>query len=81
MLLMCDDPWEDSQKPDSGVTRLDSINTEQRRAIMSISTLLRASEGEGGRAACKSLVSSPDTKFFARALRPCRKIGSGHVHP
>ena len=26
------------------------------------------------------LVSSPDTKFFARALRPCRKIGSGHVH-
>ena len=20
------------------------------------------------------------TKFFTRALRPCRKIGSGHVH-
>ena len=26
------------------------------------------------------LVSSPDIQFFARALRPCRKIGSGHVH-
>ena len=27
-----------------------------------------------------TLVSSPDTKFFARVLRPCRKIGSGHFH-
>ena len=26
------------------------------------------------------VVSSPDTKFFARALRPCQKIGSGHFH-
>ena len=26
------------------------------------------------------LVSSPDIQFFARALQPCRKIGSGHVH-
>ena len=29
---------------------------------------------------CIAIVSSPDTKFFARALRPCRKIGSGHLH-
>ena len=26
------------------------------------------------------LVSSLDIQFFARALRPCRKIGSGHFH-
>ena len=29
---------------------------------------------------CEGLVSSPDIQFFACALRPCRKIGSGHVH-
>ena len=26
------------------------------------------------------LVSFPDTKFFTCTLRPCQKIGSGHVH-
>ena len=26
------------------------------------------------------IVSSPETKFFACTLRPCRKIGSGHFH-
>ena len=26
------------------------------------------------------VVSSPDIQFFARALWPCRKIGSGHFH-
>ena len=26
------------------------------------------------------VVSSPDIQFFARALRPYRKIGSGHFH-
>ena len=30
--------------------------------------------------AIQCIVSSPDTKFFAHALRPCRKIRSGHVH-
>ena len=26
------------------------------------------------------IVSSADTNFFAHTLRPCRKIGSGHIH-
>ena len=35
---------------------------------------------EGATASWYIVVSSPDTKFFACALWPCRKIGSGHVH-
>ena len=65
-----------------------TLNENSRGTLASYSQILTKESGSGSCAvnlskntasSCK-VVSSPDTKFFARALRPCQKIGSGHLH-